>query len=149
MFKFFRKKVKFEPDTDFYKINLLLEELNSKGKLPIRLKEEVLTGLLEIAKNKDWYKVLDAETIEHLLFIYNKWQRALANISKNKIVLVSGGGGFEQKEYWEGTLEEYHIAKSKGIITENTEVRIIPDEKNYHGSYYTINEDGSIEEYMN
>lgn len=145
MFNFFRKKVEYEPDSDFYKINLLFEELKQKGSLPIRLSDEVVKSLLEIANTKDWHKSLDNQTINQIIHIYERWQRNINNTSSDKIVSTSAGGGFEQREYWEGTLEEYHIAKSKGIIKDNTDVRIVT----YSNTHYIINEDGSIEEYMN
>lgn len=139
----------FEPGSQLYKVNLLLEEVKAKKKLPIRLSKQVLESLIIIAKTKNWQKELDKETLGDLEKIYNKWQISLKRPSnKNKVASVSKAYGFDEPHYWEGTIKEYDIAKEKGLIKENTIISIIMDEKDYHGSYYSINEDGSTEEYM-
>lgn len=144
MFNLFSKKPKFEPNTQLYKINLLLEEIKLKGKLPFKVSADILESLVMLSKTKNWHKQLDKDSLDEIEKIYNRWQNNLNRVNNNKIVTVSSSGGFEPKEYWEGTIEEYHIARSKGLIKEGVEVRIIT----YTNTKYVMNEDGSIEEYM-
>lgn len=140
----FHRKPKFEPDTQLYKINLLLEEIKNKNNLPFRVSADVLESLRILSRTKDWHKQLDENTLCEIEKIYNRWQSHTKNNTNDKITTASGGGGFEPREYWEGTLEEYHIAKSKGLIKEGVEVRIVQ----YSSTRYVMNEDGSIEEFM-
>lgn len=128
-------------------INEMLWEIKKNGNLSINLSGAVLMSLKEISKINNWEEKIDNETMENLYKIYERWQRHLNN-KPQKAVKVAAAGGFHKQKYWEGTLTEYKEAVENGLIDDFTDVEILEDDENYHGSYLSIDSDGQIEEYM-
>lgn len=138
------KKINVNPkmfeDARLQNIQIMLNEINHSGILPIKIPKAAEKSLMIIAKTKDWEKQIDEETIKTLNKIYNSWQMYL----KNKGKISSGaktvtGGGFDV-DYWEGSEEEYQEALKNGKINENTKCRICQYER------YTLDENGNWEE---
>ena len=139
----------FPAGSKLYCINILLEKIRNKEQLPIKISPILKRSLDTIAKSKDWDKKLDEETLNNLYSLYVRCKRHIDAKPTNTTVEIGASGGFEPPEVWEGTEKEYEEALAAGQIKENMIINIIYDENNYHGSYLTLKEDGSIEEYMN
>lgn len=146
--KFFKKKKADDLPEELKNISDLLEYIKKYKRLPINLSREVLNALVVIAETPDWDKQLDEETITNLNKVYTKWQQHINTKQNKSAVKVAKAEGFERPKYWEGTWAEYEKACENNEIDENTKVEIIEDDKNYHGSWLSIDENGEIEEYM-
>lgn len=150
LFDIFKKKEEIKTNEippELQNIAKLLEEVKNTGTLPCHLKSDVLENLKIIANTENWHLMLQGDIIKNLNKIYDKWQRSLQPKS-NKIHYTGKSGGFALKKYWSGTQKEYERDYACGIIDDNTDVEIIEDEENYHGSWISINANGEIEEYM-
>lgn len=134
----------FETKKD--RVKYFLEQIKNGVTYTGILSPVVLNNLKVIANTPNWESQLDEETLNNLDAIFVKVSKDRTHNNKIK---VGESSGFDAPEIWEGTMEEYEIAKEQGIIKENTIVYIYEDENNYRGSYIGINDDGSIEEYMN
>lgn len=129
-------------------IESLLNYVKVHKKLPIKISKDILNSLIIIANTPEWYKQLDQETINNLNKIYDKWQTHI-NTKQDKAALKVGKAeGFERPKIWEGTWEEYKQACENNEIDENTKVYVYEDDKDYHGTYIEIDENGEMEEYM-
>lgn len=138
----FRNK-KREVPKEYKNIDLFLQDIKRKGKTPFKLEPEILKALKEIAKAPNWYEELDKEAIKNLEIMFNKWQAYNQPKQQDNTVLKVGkANGF--KKYWSGTEEEYEEALKSGLIDENTEVSIYY----YTGTRLEMQEDGSVQEYM-
>ncbi len=138
---------KLYPNDRLYKATSLIEEIKLKGKLPFKLSPAVLHSLTIISQTPDWENQLDDESLQNLNRIYDKWQRHIKAVQA-QVQSAGEAVNMEVPKYWEGTEEEYFNALEQGIIDENTNVNIITDDKNYHGSWISIDTDGQMEEYM-
>lgn len=149
LFDFWKKKEDKNKQIppELQNIAKLLEEVKNTGTLPCHLKPDVLENLKIIANTENWHLMLQGEIINNLNRIYDKWQRNLQS-ANDKIHYTGKSGGFALRKYWVGTQKEYDIAYACGVIDDNTDVEIIEDEENYHGSWISINANGEIEEYM-
>lgn len=123
----------------------VINYVKSGKKFPFYLKPEVLEALKIIASKPEYSKALDDETIKNIETIYFRLMKAKNN---NKVFKTAKGEGFNNTTYWEGTEEEYFEALENGVINENTNVHLIVDDKNWHGSWLRYTENGSVEEYM-
>lgn len=143
IFDFLKKKRTKEIPEEYKNIDLFLQDIKRKGKTPFKLEPEILKALIEIANTPNWYEKLDKEAIKNLELMFNKWQAYSKPKEQNKTVQKVGkANGF--KKYWSGTQEEYEEALKNGLIDENTEVSIYY----YTGSKLQMQEDGSVQEYM-
>lgn len=131
----------------YFKAESLINYVKTHDNLPIRVSTSVLWSLKEIAKSPNWQKEIDDFTLENLNKIYDKLQRSLKP-AKRTVQKVGKAFNMDEPKYWEGTQEEYEKALEAGVIDENTEVNIIIDGANYHGSWIEQKADGSVEEYM-
>lgn len=99
-------------------ITELLNEVRLKGKLSIKLPNEVIDNLKIIGNTKNWYKEIDEETIQTLNRIYRKWQNALIVKEKPKeqtIHKLGESGGFEEPK-----TEDYAYTGVSYMVDEET-----------------------------
>lgn len=140
-------------DCRLQKIQTMLEEIKRCGTIPVKIPKAAEKSLMLIAQTKDWDKQIDEETIRTLNKIYNAWQMHIESEKKTKMGRGAKTGDMQgyKKPKWEGTYKEYLQAVPDGKITPDTEITITDEDENiedYHGSWITMNDDGSIEEYM-
>ena len=69
--------------------------------------------------------------------IYKKWQEHLKAENNTDVLKTSSQHGFET--YWEGTIEEYREALEKGLIDENTKIKLFQ----YSDETYSLDENGN------
>lgn len=132
-----RIKMTSNKPVEIQEIETLLNEIRKNGKLPINLSPVVLKSLLEISKCDNWENILDSDTKQNLHKIYKKWQKHLKAESNTDILTTSSQYGFET--YWEGTIEEYKEALEKGLIDENTKIKLFQ----YSDETYSLDENGN------
>ena len=132
-----RIKIPSSKPVEIQEIETLLNEIRKNGKLPINLSPVVLKSLSEISKCENWENILDSDTKQNLHKIYKKWQQHLKAESNTDILTTSSQHGFET--YWEGTIEEYKEALEKGLIDENTKIKLFQ----YSDETYSFDENGN------
>lgn len=140
-----QEKHTFEKDSQLYNISLLLEEVKNNKKLPIHISQDVLKSMIIIANTDNWHTQLDKLTLDNLETFFHRWQNHINKSKKPQVIDVESSYGFDKKELWEGTAEEYEKALQDGKITDNMDVHIIE----YTGEYLSMNNDGEYKEEMN
>lgn len=140
IFDFLKKKA--EIPEEYKNIDLFLQDVKKKKKVPFKASPEVLKALIEIANTPNWYEQLDKETIKSLEQMFNKWESYTQPKKQTELQKTGKSHGFTK--YWSGTEEELQEAIRKGLIDEYTKITIIK----YTGTVLELKEDGSIQEYM-
>lgn len=107
----------------------MLDYLRKNKTLEIRLDKDVLESIRAIAHTKEWYKKIDAESLDSLYKIYLRWHSAVNPKGTQTAKLGHG--------------ENLAIADEPYIDDYEDE-----DEEEYHGEWLTMDENGQIEDYM-